>query len=285
MVTAIFTSIGAAGLGGLGFVVQQQVAAEEPPRDRLHPRLLLHLARRPRWLAGIASMVIGQIFGAVALSTGGLELVEPLLTTNLLFALAIAAVWRRQRLVRREWIGAVLVAGGLGGFVVAVGPTEGNIGAEWWGWALSMGLTVAVVGGLIVRSRRQSPVATARTVGAAAGVMFGLQDVLTRRVFEGFPHTMVSLLQQWPPYTLLVVGACGLLLAQSAFEAGPLPASLPPITFAEPLTGIAFGIGVYSEHLSLTAPALCAAVGCLAVAAWGVWLVAAAPTLTSQHSR
>jgi hypothetical protein len=71
-----------------------------------------------------------------------------------------------------------------------------------------------------------------------------------------------------------------LLLNQSAFEAAPLDASLPAITVAEPLAGIAFGVGVYGEHLTLSGPLL--AVELLGVAAMvaGVVIVARSPVVT-----
>jgi hypothetical protein len=142
---------------------------------------------------------------------------------------------------------------------------------------------VGVVGALVLRSRSRPPIGAARTVGASAGVMFGLQDALTRRTLSVLPHGAVAtLFEQWPTYALIVVGACSIFLAQSAFEAGPLPASLPLLTFGEPVTGIAFGAGVYSEHLSLSPASLVAEIVCLAGAAVGVWLVAAAPTLSAR---
>ena len=38
---------------GLGLVTQQHVASAAPEEDRLSPRLLWGLVRRPLWLAGI----------------------------------------------------------------------------------------------------------------------------------------------------------------------------------------------------------------------------------------
>lgn len=44
----------------------------------------------PRWLGGMALMVAGMALGAAALGHGELSLVEPLLATNLLFALTLS---------------------------------------------------------------------------------------------------------------------------------------------------------------------------------------------------
>lgn len=88
---AISTALAAAALLGVGFVLQQQVAQCVPIADTLSWRLLRDLIGRGRWLAGIAAMVAGQILGAVALGTATITVVEPLLTTNVLFALVLVA--------------------------------------------------------------------------------------------------------------------------------------------------------------------------------------------------
>jgi drug/metabolite transporter (DMT)-like permease len=283
--SAVATGVLAAFLAGFGFVVQQRVAAHRPPTEMLRLRLLLHLAKRPVWLIGIAVMVGGQLLGAMALSRGGLGLVEPLLATNLLFALVISAAWKRQHLAPREWIGAITLAAGLGGFVAAGRPGGGHVGGlPWPNWAVSIGAIVAVAAALVVRSRRGPRLSTGRHLGAAAGILFGLQDALTRRTVAVVPHDGVAaLFTQWPTYLLVSVGLGSVLVAQSAFEAAPLSASLAPMTLAEPLTGIAFGAGVYSEHLGLDAGTLALEVVSLAAACVGVWLVAASDKLVVRE--
>ncbi len=285
MTGAIAAGLPAAGLLGLGFVVQQHAAAEQPPTDRLRFRLLAHLARQPRWLLGIAAMVGGQLLSATALSKGDLGFVEPVLAANLLFALAISAVWKHRRLAGREWVGAVTLAGGLGGFVVVAAPGGGQVlHLPWPNWALSIGVTAAVSGALVLWGRTGTGAGSATKIAASAGILFGLQDALTRRTLAVLPRGgVVRVVDQWPTYLLIAVGVCGLLLAQSAFEAAPLPASLPAITLAEPITGIAFGASVFSEHLDLAPSSLALELLCLFVAAVGVWLVANSPTLT--HAR
>ncbi|GHE53321.1 hypothetical protein GCM10017771_75680 [Streptomyces capitiformicae] len=74
---------------GFGFVLQQQAATHAPLGDFLSPRLLLDLIRVPRRLGGIGLVVCGRALGAIALGQGKISLVEPLLATNLVFALAL----------------------------------------------------------------------------------------------------------------------------------------------------------------------------------------------------
>jgi drug/metabolite transporter (DMT)-like permease len=256
-VLTIFLALTAALLTGCGFVIQQYVAAQAPPTQFLSPRLLLHLVRRPAWLVGIAVMGGGLILGAIALGRASLALVEPLLSTSLLFALPIAALWRRQRLGMREWGGAGLLIAGLAAFMIAADSDRTpTVEVPSSSWLIVGGCLAVVVGGAVYLARRAAPNMQGVLLGTAAGITVGLQDVLTNRVDHlidaGIGHAVAS----WQTYTLAVVAAVGLLLDQSAFEAAPLPASLPGLTVAEPLTGIVLGATLLANPLRTTPIAL-----------------------------
>ena len=80
----------AALLIGTGFVLQQHAAQREPDSRFLSLRLITDLLRKPRWLAGIGCMIAGQVLAAWSIGNLSLAFVEPLLTTNLVFALLLA---------------------------------------------------------------------------------------------------------------------------------------------------------------------------------------------------
>ena len=271
--------IAAAVFLAIGFVLQQRAAADAPADDMLSPRILLDLVCRPLWLAGIASMIVGQLLGAAALRFGDLTVVEPLLAANVLFALPLAASLRRQHLGVREWVGALALALGLGGFVYAAAPAGGStLTLPWPNWAVSAGAIVAIAAGLVAVGKRLPFAREATFLAAAAGCLYGLQDALTRKALNA--HGITDILTDWPPYLLLGVAVAGLTLAQSAFRAAPLAASLPAITIAEPLTGIAFGAGVYSESIRLSGWPLLGEAAALVLMVVGVWLVASSPLVT-----
>lgn len=238
---------------GLGFVLQQHAAQRAPRADILSFRLLLDLAREPQWLAGIASMVLGQVLGAFALGRGDVSLVEPLLATNLLFALAFARLLTRQRLGTSGWSGVILLSLGVTAFIVAgqprgaagPPPTAGN-------WPVLVGVVGAAVL-LVAIARRLAVGEQAALLAASAGVLFGLQDALTRvsllRLNAG---GFSALLLGWQPYVVVAIGLIGQVLVQSAFEAAPLRMSLPALTAAEPLAGIACGVGFLGDRLRLS---------------------------------
>ena len=83
----------AALLIGTGFVLQQHAAQGEPASRFLSLRLITDLLRQPRWLAGIGCMIGGQILAAWSIGNLSLAFVEPLLTTNLVFALVLPLYW------------------------------------------------------------------------------------------------------------------------------------------------------------------------------------------------
>jgi drug/metabolite transporter (DMT)-like permease len=281
----IVASLCAAFLLGLGFVIQQHAAARAPAEERLSFRLLVDLAQRPLWLAGIGVMVVGQLFGAYALGRGKLTVVEPLLAANLLFALPMAALWSRQSLGKREWAGAVTLMGGLAMFVVAAGPQTSKVAlVSYQSWTIA-GLTiVAVVMAVVWFAKRTSVAEEATLLALGAGILYGLQDALTQRTILLFPRGIELVVSSWQPYALVAVAIVGLLLAQSAFEAAPLAASLPAITIAEPLTGIALGAGLFAQNVRLSGLALGFELAGLVLMVIGVLAVARSPLVTGGTS-
>jgi drug/metabolite transporter (DMT)-like permease len=241
--------LGAAFLGG-GFVIQQREAAHSDPGSGLSLRLLGQLMHRRIWWVGVASMVVGYVLAGWSLGSGNLVLVEPLIAANMLFALPIAAMWCRKRPSWRSMVAAFALAGGVSGFVLAARPNGGrsvSIPANTWAAA---GMAAAiVVAAMTVMALRRRGNRRAGWLGAATGIVYGMQDSLTRRVYGGIAHSAVDLLTSWPIWVLVGVGFLGVLLAQIAFDCAPLSASLPAISVLEPMTGIALGILVFHSHI------------------------------------
>ncbi|HUO37804.1 MAG TPA: DMT family transporter [Mycobacterium sp.] len=276
--------VAAAALLAVGFVIQHHAAEEEPPSLRLSYRLLVHLAARRKWLLGIAAMIAGQIAGAAALSRGPVALVEPLLAANLLFALPLTALYHRRRLRAVDVAGAFVLIAGLALFVSTGRPHGGSPHrTNATAWAAAFGALAVALVVLLVAQRRRSATATAILLGIGAGLVFGMQDTLTQGVDRVASHGISAFFSSWMPYVLLAAGATGLLLAQSAFEAAPLSASLPAITAAEPLAGIALGIGLYRERVSTSPLALAGETLGLAAVVCGIVIVGRSPVVTGQH--
>ena len=260
------------------YVLQYHEAHEAPRRLFLSPRLLVELAHHRIWVGGIAAMLIGDGLQAAALGFGSLAVVEPVLTTSLLFALPISAAWRRERLQRSEWVGAVMVSAGLG-LILGVGtPTAGSADMGGYEWLLvtltSWGLATSLVAAGL---RTPWPSYRAALVGAGAGVLFGLQDALTRYCLHWFAKDFLHLVLSWQPYVLLVTAVYGLTLAQSAYEAGSLSAALPPMAIGEPVIGMLIGVIALHEHLDTSAVDLAFEALGAVIMVWGAWLLARSP--------
>src|SRR5579859_590062 len=103
----------AALLLGVGFVLQQYTAEQEPESRFLSVRILTDLLRKPRWLAGIGCMVAGMLLAAWAIGHLELTLVEPVLTLYLLFALVLAVPMSRQAFRWPSVVGALVLCAGV----------------------------------------------------------------------------------------------------------------------------------------------------------------------------
>jgi drug/metabolite transporter (DMT)-like permease len=270
----------AALLLGAGFVLQQHAAEQTPQAFFLRFALIADLLRRRRWLAGLAVMVAGELASAWSVSHLTLSVVEPLLTTSLLFALALAIPLSGQRLGATELVGVLILGGGVAALSVArtaSSPAE-SFGSPS-GWLAAAGVAV-VACGFVQAGRRRSCVARAALTGTAAGLVFGISDALTRQTVHIMnAHPFTALLTSWPGYSLIGASLVGLWLMECAFNAAPLHASLPAISAAEPAAGILLGILVFGDDIRTSPVMIAVQTAGLVALVLGVVLVARAPAL------
>ncbi|MEV5507301.1 DMT family transporter [Streptomyces orinoci] len=273
-------AVSAACCLGVGFVLQQNAAQRAPMSDFLSLRLLLDLVRMPRWVAGIALMVCGMVLGAIALNEGEVSLVEPLLATNLLFAMALSRWQTKQPLGRTGWGGLWLLAGGVTAFIVAGRPHGGTSVTDPLRHWLIIGVMVGLAMLLTAAAKRLRMSAEAALLAVAAGLLYGVQDALTRVSGGRFAHGgWGTFLTSWQPYGVLVIGVTALVLVQSAFETAPLRMSLPALTAAQPLAGIACGVGFLGDQLRTTPGALAWEVAGVVAIVVGIVLIGRHPAM------
>lgn len=272
----------AAVLLGTGFVLQQRAAERAPKAHFLHLSLLADLLRKPWWLLGVATMVAGQLSSAWVIGHLELSLAEPLLASNLIFALILAIPLSGQRVNKAEMIGALILSGGVAALSLSRSTKASSVSFgsfAYWPTAAAIGL---VAYGLVQVGRRRPDGQRATLTGMGAGLIFGISDALTRRTVQILDsHPVLVLFTSWPAYCLVATGFVGMLVMQSSFNAGPLHASLPAITAAEPVSGILLGVVVFGDTVSIS-PAMLAlrSAGIVALVA-GVIMVARAPALSS----
>jgi drug/metabolite transporter (DMT)-like permease len=277
------TTLVAAVLLGVGFVLQQYSAEQEPDSRFLSPRILTDLLGKPRWLLGIACMVAGYLLAAWSIGHLELTLVEPLLTTYLVWALVLAVPMSRQAVTVGEVAGALILIGGVTLLSVTrstkpVGLSFGSF-SHWYAAAIIAGIALAAV--QAGRHRRGQVRAT--LTGLGAGLVFGIQDALTRQTLEILqkgPHSFTMLFTSWSAYALVGAGILGIWLMQNAFSAAPLRASLPAIAAGEPVAGITLGILVFGDRVQISAGMLALEAGGIAALIVGVVAVARSPALS-----
>ena len=280
MVTTVLvaTALGSALAYGAGGVLQHRATHGAPPGGGLRLTLLAHLAARPMWLAGLAATILGFTLHALALSTGQLAIVQPLLVSGLLFALPASVALDRHRPSLTEWAWALVLVAALTAFLLASHPTTGNAPTDTDRLAAITAIGSAVAAVAVAVAARFPPTWRAAVLGAAGGIAYGLTAALVKDDLHlaagGNP---VRVFTTWPLYLLLGTGATALLVVQAAYQSGPLAASLPPLTMLNPIIAIIVGILAFHERLS-AAPA---AVG-IEVASFAAMTVAV--TQLTRHS-
>lgn len=268
MWVAVIAGLAAGFMFAAGSVLQQGAAREAPLETSLSWRLLVDLAHRPKWVLGIAGDAASFGLQALALAYGPLALVQPIIVTGILFSIPMAVRVRGMRLHAREWLATVAVAGGLATFLVAASPTEGVPEATLGKWVL---ILVAVGGvmvlGVLVGQSARGPL-RASSYAVAAGAAFGLLAALTKASTHLLSQGATVFFSSWQPYALAVVAVLGAIVQQSAFQAGPLPASVPVMDAMEPTVAVLIGVFAFAEHLATDA-------GSLALEALGIVLLLA----------
>ncbi|WP_446222841.1 DMT family transporter [Nocardia sp. IBHARD005] len=245
-IATIVCALIAAMLIALGAVAQQRAAAAVPEGTSLLGGLL----RSPRWWSGIVGDVGGYAMQVLALTFGAVLVVQPILVSALVFALPLSARLNGQRITARAATTALILVAALALFLIVGDPTAGEDTAPFREWlaplAILLGVIVAAtVTGLMIASRSGQALA----LGLAGGALFGMAAALTDRVVTLFGDGIGAVLGGWQTWTLVGAGLLGVYLQQRAFQAGPLAASLPAATIAEPMAAAFLGLTALDEHL------------------------------------
>jgi drug/metabolite transporter (DMT)-like permease len=210
-----------------------------------------YLIRQPIWLLGMLCMGGTFVFTALALYFGQLATVQPILVTELIFTLALRAIWLDNRIAPRTWAAAGLLCAGLFGFLVAAHPREGHRHPTFLGWVVALGSRGAVIIVLLILSRWGSPARRAALLGASAALIWAIDAAFVKAATEVLAHDGWSgLFLHWPVYGVVVSGVLGTVLLEAAFAAGPLAASQSALLIVDPLASIAIGVELFHEQLN-----------------------------------
>jgi drug/metabolite transporter (DMT)-like permease len=273
---AVLAALGAACSFGVGVALQHRQVQRERGRGPL--RLLAQLARRRLWLAGIGLAVAAYGLQAVALAFGPLALVAPIVATDLLFALPVAAIWEQRPMRRLDWAGCGLVAASVAVFVICSQQSPGRSDAPAADWLVAFAAVVLISVAAIVAASVGRRATRPSLLAIGAGVIFGMTAAvtlsMTRLVRFG---DATAVLAHWQPWALLVLGVTGLALSATAYKAGALRASLPIMDTVEPVSAVLIGTVVFGERFATAPAVLVLQVAAAAGAITGIVLLGRSP--------
>ncbi|MFV9635134.1 DMT family transporter [Mycobacterium neumannii] len=254
----------------IGIVVRQRATLDVPEEHGISTVMVTTLLRRPLWWAGTAAALAGYGFQALALIKGSLLLVQPILTSALLFALPLSARLANRRVTRREWMWAMVLTAALAVFVVLAKTRPGDYEASV---PLSVLVAVVCAGAVtacVILAVRTAGWKRAVLLAVTVGLLFGVVALLTKIVMFLLANGGVGKVVTTPAlYLLLVLGVLAVFLQQSAFHAGSLQTSVPTMLVLEPVVAVGLGAVVLGEHMTVggvKAIAISAAVVAMAAA-------------------
>jgi drug/metabolite transporter (DMT)-like permease len=266
----VLVALASAGAYAVAMVLQQRSARTVPDDAALRPSLMVQLMRRRVWLVGMAFNVVAFGLRGFALGQGSLAVVQPVVLMGLFFALLLETRIDHRPFTLREGAGSLALVAGLTLFVLAAGPTDGVNAPATMDWLM----LAAVVGSaaLLAVAAATRHVGEVRAAWLAAGgaLLLALTAALTKLVADDIAQHELGVLRLWSPYALLAVGGVGMVVTQSAFQAGSLRASLPVLSVVEPLASILIGAWVFEEHIATSLTARLGEVSGLALLAAGV---------------
>ncbi len=242
--------------------------------------LIRRLVRHPLWLIGWCTNLVGFFVQAAALHFGSVALVQPLLVTQLLFAMPLSTAWARRWPAFVEWLGVVLISAGVAVFVLVreAAPADG---APDRSRVILAGLIAGVlVGVLVVAAAGRTPLLHATLVSVAAGLCFAYSAVLMKLTTDDLLHRGVSATAlDWPGYCLALSTLTGLLLEQGAFATGSLSAAVAAMTITNPLASYLLGVLAFRVMPPTSPGALAALAGSGALLIAGVAALSRSPTV------
>lgn len=194
-------------------------------------------------------MALGYGAQAVALHLGALNVVQPIMVSELVILVFVLWLWYATPLRARDLAAALATALGLGVFLFISSPSLGTkvpSNALWFGVGLVMLVVVAII---VLFARRGPGWWRALALGAAASVGFALLSAITKSMTNVLLSGWGALFSSWQLYAIAVIGLGSFVIMQSAFQVGPFAASQSTLILVNPFVAIAIGHVLYGESL------------------------------------
>ena len=297
-ITALFIGPGtpgfalAAGLASAGAfatsnALQHRAAGTVPPSVHRALAVLGHLAHRPAWLVATCVSCCALALHAVALRSGSIALVQPLMLFGVVLGVPARAALERTLPRWCEVRAVCITVVGLAGFVVSANPRASGEPPRTAALVAFVLCCFAAGLGALRASRRCCSGASgpqAALLGAGAGVMFGataglLKVVSSTGASDG--HRLPVLLGG--AALLVPAGLLGTAMNQRAYQIAPISYSMPLVNVVDILVAVLFGVVVLGELPGHSAALLAVQAVALVVAGLGLRLISRLRSLDDPH--
>lgn len=214
-------------------------------------RFFVILLKNPLWLAGWGALGLGFVFQALALHVGEMSVVQPLLVTELVFALALRRLWLRQSIRGLTWWAAALTCVSLGVFLATSEPQGGTHYPASYAWVTGAWGTVAAATALALLGIRGSTVRRTALVASATAMMWALVATLVKTMTDTWAEFGVTgMFGHWPVYGLAAAGLGAEILQQTTLRVGPLSVAQPLLVIVNPIVSIALSVWIFEEYFT-----------------------------------
>jgi drug/metabolite transporter (DMT)-like permease len=281
---SVILAIAAAFVYGSGVALQQHAALQVPSEHALRLGLLARLVRQPLWLAGLAAEIVGFALQVAALQKGSLIVVQPILTIDLVFTLAIAAAWSHQRLHSREWLGVGCTIVGVSTFLIAANPSPHSSGVgDTRGWLLCAFWIIATTGIAAAYGLWSSGTRRSWAFGIAAGIANGFMAVVAKAFGGKLESGLGATLRSWQVWALIAAGVVAMLLMQTAYQSGHPTITLPVINVVDPLVSSLVGVTLFGETVDVSGGRAVAVAAAIAIMGVGLMTLGRTPLVLGEQ--
>jgi len=287
MVLAIVGSLLAATCNALSSVLERLATSKQFGRQLLSRRQAWANFTSRLFVVGIVLQIAGFAAQAMALSKAPLIVVEPLLTTDLIFLLLIIHFPLKVKVKARDWWAVAFMCVGMSGLFLAANPRSGHLRYSLLPWLLTVCLAASLAAaGLLVVKTATSPQRRAAAAALAAALSFALNAAFTKLALNQWQQQgLGTVFSSWPLYALIVSGITSLYLMQTAYSTGPLAVSQPIMEVTEPTISVLIGMLIFGDSVSHSPAALAAELASISLVMFGIIRLASSPQIQQAGER
>ena len=177
-------AVAAALSNALTSVFQRMGVEDAPEETTMRLSLMAHAVRRGVWLLGFAFMICSFLLQSFALHIGRLSVVQPILTMELLFLVAILGTYFRFQITYREWIGPAPSPSGWPASSTSPHPAAAEEVPTNLGWIVVGTTTCGLIVLAVVATRWGPRWWKAAMFGTAAAITYAFTAALIKMVSD-----------------------------------------------------------------------------------------------------